>query len=51
MDISIFDITVFIVFLVSLSVYFVKPTPLYLKLLPVYWLSVLISGLIQEYVW
>jgi len=47
---TIFDVTVFAVLLVSLSVYFVRPTPLYLKLFPVYILSALISGMVQEYV-
>ena len=50
MEISTFDVTIFCAFLISLSVYFVKPAPFYLKLFPIYWLCVLISGLIQEYV-
>jgi hypothetical protein len=50
MEISTFDITILISFLISLSVYFIKPAPLYLKLLPVYWFCMLVSGLIQEYI-
>ena len=50
MGFSIFDGTILSVFLVSISVYFIKPTPLYLRLFPPYWLCAMISGLIQEYV-
>jgi hypothetical protein len=49
MDLSFFDYTVFAVFIVSLSVFFQKSTPFYLKTFSIYFLAALINGMIMEW--
>jgi len=49
MHYTIFDYLILATFLISLSVYYQKPTPIYLKLFPVYLLSALIAELWMEW--
>jgi hypothetical protein len=49
MHFTVFDGIVFACFLVSLSVFFQKPVPRYLKLFPVYLFCALILGMIAEW--
>src|SRR5260221_2189053 len=49
MHYSLCDYILTIVFIISLLVYFQKPTPLYLKIFPVYLLAALAVGLRTEW--
>jgi hypothetical protein len=49
MHLSLFDYTVFTVFIISLSVFFQKSTPFYLKTFSLYYLAALINGMIMEW--
>ena len=51
MHYSLFDYILTIVLIISLSVYFQKPTPLYLKIFPVYFLGALAVGLRVEWLY
>ena len=44
-----FDIVLFVILLISLSVFYERPTPLYLKLFPAYFISALIVVLRSEW--
>ncbi len=49
MKLDLFDVTVIVSFLFSLSVYFQKPPPLYLKIFPFYFFTALIISLIEKW--
>jgi hypothetical protein len=49
MHFSVFDYSLITIFLISLTVFFQKPAPLYLKLFPVYFFAALINGLWVEW--
>ena len=49
MNITFYDYIVIANFLISLSVFYQKPTPIYLKLFPVYFLSAFICGFWEEW--
>jgi hypothetical protein len=49
MHYSLFDYILTVIFIISLSVYFQKSTPLYLKIFPVYFALAFVSGLRQEW--
>lgn len=49
MHFTIYDGILSTSFFISLSVFLVKPTPFYLKLFPVYFISAIILGMIMEY--
>jgi hypothetical protein len=51
MHYSAFDFIVLAIFLISFSVFIQKPTPIYLKLFPVYFFGALVSGLRQEWLY
>ena len=49
MDFTLFDAITFFIFIISLTVYFQKPTPQYLKLFPFYFMGVIASGIYGEW--
>jgi hypothetical protein len=49
MNFSVFDFVVLVTFVISLSVFFQKPTPVYLKIFPLYLLCALIVGLVESW--
>ncbi len=49
MHYSLFDFTILTIFIISCSVFFQKPTPIYLKFFPVYFLGALLMGLWEEW--
>jgi len=50
MHFTIFDYIVIAIFLISLSVFFQKPTPIYLKFFPIYFFGALVMGFWEEWV-
>lgn len=51
MHYSFFDCILIVILIISLSVYFQKLTPLYLKIFPAYFLGSLVSGLRSEWLY